>query len=82
MSKTIETASCHIGTSKGIRATITILDVKGIIEHHVAITLSGLDIAPIATINAKMIGIVIGVVNCWVSVSLLAAAPTAANIEA
>ena len=78
----IETAICQDGTPKGIRATITIGEVRGIIEHQKERELSGFCIVPMATISARIIGIVTGSINCWVSVSLSTADPIAAKIDA
>ena len=80
--RAIETASCQAGTPKGILAIITIGEVSGIIEHQKERELSGFCIVPMATMSARIIGIVTGSMNCWVSVSLSTADPIAAKIEA
>ena len=78
----IEMAICHIGTPNGMRAIITIGEVSGIIEHQNESELSGFCMVPIATIRARIIGIVTGSINCWVSVSLSTADPIAAKTDA
>ncbi len=80
--RNIERKICQYGTPKGIRAIITIGEVKGIIENQKAIELSGFCMVPMATIRASIIGIVTGSINCCVSVSLSTAEPIAAKTEA
>ena len=74
-------ASCQYGTPNGILAIITIGEVRGIMEHHKESWLSGFCIVPIATISPRIIGIVTGSMNCWVSVSLSTADPIAAKLR-
>ena len=78
----IDTPICQKGTPNGILAIITIGEVRGIIEHQKDSGLSGFRIVPIATSSAKIIGIVTGSINCWVSVSLSTADPIAAKTDA
>ena len=77
---TTDTAICQIGTPNGILSIMPTGEVKGIIDIHRANELSG----AAAMMDELTIGIIkskeIGVTNCWVSVSLSTAAPTAANI--
>ena len=80
--KPIDNAICQCGGSKGIRAIITIGEVNGISEHQKESELSEFCIVPIATINANIIGIVTGSINCCVSVSLSTADPIAAKTDA
>ena len=77
--KTNDTTICQVGTPRGIRISITIGDVNGIIENVVAIIPCGsltTTTAPIYIANIS--GIIIIITNCWVSVSLSTAAPIAA----
>ncbi len=57
-------------------------EVSGIMEHQNESELSGFCIVPIATINASIIGMVTGSINCCVSVSLSTADPIAAKTDA
>ena len=61
---TRDTAISHTGIPLGMRATITIGAVNGIIEHQNTIGEFGSFIIIIVTTNAMMIGMVIGVVSC------------------
>lgn len=74
--------SCHVGTPYEILAIITIGEVKGIMEPQNESELSGCW-KVLIIINKPIInGMVIGKINCCVSVSLSTAEPTAANILA
>ena len=72
----------HGATPKGNLAIITIGDVKGIIENQNARGAPGACTALDITRIPKIIGIVMGSINCCVSVSLSTADPTAAKREA
>ena len=68
----IESAISHAGTSKGMRAIITMGDVRGMMENQNESELSGFCIVPMATTRPSIIGIV----------TLSTADPIAANTEA
>jgi hypothetical protein len=57
-------------------------DVKGMMENQKATGPSGFIMAFIITMIERIRGIVIGSINCCVSVSLSAAEPTAAKRDA
>ena len=82
MRVTMEVMISHAGTPNGMRTSITIGEVKGIIELQNTRGDSGLFIAanPIYTAAIRIIDS--GVMNYWESVSLSTAAPMAANREA
>src|SRR5687767_9284269 len=77
----IDVASCQAGTPpNGMRIIMAMGDVNGISDSHTDSGLSGLLImTDSAMANVKMSGNVTGIMNCWVSVSLSTAEPTAAN---
>ena len=75
----MEAIISEVGTPKGSRIIIITGDVNGIIESHVASSLPGELITDWAMAIEKMSGIVMGNINCCVSVSLSTAEPTAAN---
>ena len=78
--KAIDNANCQAGTPNGMRIIIAIGEVKGIMDSQKAIELSGFfTITFIPIKNVKIRGSVMGSINCWVSVSLSTADPTAAN---
>ena len=79
INSTIDKAICHIGGSNGKRATITIGEVKGMIENQNDTDELGESITNCTAIKLKIIGIVMGKTNCCVSWSLSTAEPTAAN---
>ena len=72
-------AISHMGTPKGSRIIIETGDVKGIIDSQKLKSLPGSCMIQVARIKLKIIGMVRGNMNCWVSVSESTAAPTAAN---
>ena len=63
----------------GMRAIITIGEVKGMIEHQKASDELGSFITTNIIISARMMGSTIGVVSCPASITLSTLAPTAAN---
>ena len=65
----------------GIRAIITIGDVSGISEKMTAIFPDGFKKELAMTSKPRIRGIVMGSMNCCVSVSLSDAAPTAAKSD-
>src|ERR1044072_2109457 len=78
----IESRSCQAGTPKGTLIIITMGEVSGSTDNQNASPpLGSLDNAVDATKIEKLRGIVMGKMNCWVSVSLSIAAATAANRE-
>ena len=70
-----------VGTPNGILAIIMIGEVKGIIDSQYANPLWGWSITNWTKINDKISGIVIGKINCWLSVSWSETEPIAANNE-
>ena len=71
-----------LGTPKGIRAIITIGELKGMMLDHTAIELLGLDMAGVINAMEKMISIVMGKLNdCASLMSSLIALPIAAYKE-
>ena len=68
---TMDKPNCHqgtvLGTPKGIRAIITIGELKGMILAHTATELLGLDIAGVINAIEKIMSIVIGKLNDWAS---------------
>ena len=77
----IDKASCHAGTPKGILTIMAIGDVNGIMDNHTDMELSGLLIMKFCeTIKVNINGRVIGSINCCVSVSLSTAEPTVAKM--
>lgn len=61
---TSDTTISHVGMPKGMRAIITIGEVKGTIEKHTAIEELGSLNIDVITIIAKMIGMRMIVLNC------------------
>lgn len=59
----IETITCHVGMPKGMRAIITMGEVKGIMEHQKTRPELGSFIMFIITIMAKMTGIIMMLLN-------------------
>ena len=85
--KAIDKPSCHqgtvLGTPKGIRAIITIGELKGIMLAHTAIGLLGSFTAVIMIKMEKITSMVIGKLNdCASRMSSLMALPIAAYKEA
>lgn len=83
INKTIDNPNCHqgtvLGTPKGIRAIITIGELKGIILAQTARELLGLEIAGVIKAIEKMMSMVIGKLNdCASLISSLIALPIAA----
>ena len=80
INKNIDNANCQSGTPDCMRIIIAMGDVKGMIDNQTDSVLSGLlIITDCASIKVNMSGSVTGNINCWVSVSLSTAEPTAAN---
>src|SRR5690554_4273589 len=72
----------HQSTPKGIRISMTMGEVKGICENITDTVPCGLSITlKKPTYMASIKGIIMGNINCWVSVSLSTAAPMAAYNE-
>lgn len=78
----IEVTNSHSGTPEGIRINMAIGEVSGIIESHQASGPLGSSAIGIMSTIVNNKGIVIGMMNCWESVSLSTAEPTAAKREA
>ena len=78
-SRAIESSNSHVGTPYGIRASMTIGDVNGIIEPQNTIWLSGARNAYNAMKNASISGTVTGICSWLVSASFSTADPMAAN---
>ena len=74
--------SCHMGTLKGIRASITMGLVKGIMENQNTSWLSGALKAYRATKKPSMSGMVMGSCSWELSPSFSTALPIAANRDA
>ena len=74
----MERNNCHIGTPNGILAIIATGDVNGIIDSQKAKGPSGLFIMLKLPYKLSISGKIANNVNCWVSVSLSTAEPTAA----
>jgi hypothetical protein len=70
----------QVGTPHGIRAIITIGEVKGIYEHHTATGELGSLRMVIITKIEIMIGIITGVCNCCASCTESTLEPIAAKI--
>ena len=82
ISKPIDSANSQAGTPNGTRTIITIGDVNGMIDIQNATAPSGfLSTTEYYMIKEMISGIVIGIMNCCVSVSLSTAAPIAPKRE-
>ena len=75
----IDRSSCDKGTPEGKRMSIATGEVKGIIDIQRAKLPPGDSEMGINNMIVNNNGTVIGSVNCWESVSLSAAEPTAAK---
>ena len=76
----IDKPNCQAGTPNGSRTIITIGEVSGIILNQKLILPLGEEVTTLcATTNENTNGMVMGNINCCVSVSLSTAEPTAAN---
>ena len=86
INRLMDKPNCHhgtvAGTPNGIRAIITIGELKGIILAHTAMGLPGLLIAGVINAMEKMTSMVMGKLKDWASlISSLMALPIAAYKE-
>ena len=79
---TTESTISHVAMPRGMRAIITIGEVKGIIDDQKAIGELGSLKTDIIMIMARMIGIIIMELNCWLSWIESTAEPAAAYNDA
>ena len=79
-SSATDVTTCPIGTPNGMRSIMATGEVNGIIDNQILIELSGAFAIMVEHTIGMMRSIEMGVTNCWVSVSLSTAEPTAANI--
>lgn len=86
MSNVIDKPNCHqgtvLGTPNGMRAIITMGELKGIILAQTAMALLGLEMAGAIKAMEKIMSMVIGKLNDWASlISSFMALPMAAYKE-
>lgn len=78
---TTESSDCHTGMPNGMRAIITMGEVKGMIEVHKASPELGSCTTLIDMIRARMMGTIATVCSCEASCMLSTAEPMAAYID-
>ena len=81
-SSSMESATCHTGTPKGMRINMATGEVNGIIESHTDKLPEGCPTIAGISSSVSISGTVIGRVNCCESVSLSTNEPAAAKNEA